>query len=281
MKSYIITKIELNNYLTNENKYYILQPSSGLYKCNNTDIGLFDLLTMDNCNINIQEIKRCSDNIVFGINDKIIKRENKNVDDYYTLTKFVIIKNKLYFSCYEELIFSENVIKLSELLFEIIKKEKSKNTKSIINNDLIALEEKIKSSFSEPIRLKGQLKNRNGEKLSEFLLNFFKVYNINCDTIYKESMNIQCEKGKRRSIGDIYMICKYYYPNCNLREVLYEIYITLPKTLNNFRTSKCSQINKKVWYCGASSNIINRELQDEYGKNYDWYLKILKDDEKI
>lgn len=131
-----------------------------------------------------------------------------------------------------------------------------------------AVNNSLKSSFAkDPLRMQGLLKKRK-ESLEEFLINFFSNYNQNKETLYVETKEVQTKIGKRRSIGDIYAICKYYYPTATIRDVVNIVYNVLPTEVPRFRSSLCSQINKRVFYQGAEnqeSNIYNSNSPDEFG----------------
>ncbi len=86
-------------------------------------------------------------------------------------------------------------------------------------NAFSEIEATILSRNPRPIRLERTLKRRR-ETLQEFLVLFFQEWNDEKNTIYVDDSSIQTETGKRRSLGDIYMICKYYYPDCTLNQVL-------------------------------------------------------------
>jgi hypothetical protein len=78
-----------------------------------------------------------------------------------------------------------------------------------------------------------------------FLLKFFKEYNDIYNTVNKNNKVI-CDTGRRRSLDDIYLICKYYFPDCTTYQVFKEL-IKLSKS-NKINYSKCSTINKYVFY---------------------------------
>lgn len=124
------------------------------------------------------------------------------------------------------------------------------------------------------IRIQGLLRRRR-ESLQEFLVRFFQEWNLEKNTIYVDDSAVQTAPNKRRSLGDIYMICKYYYPNCTLNEVLNLLYNVIPTIITRgYRTSYCFTINKRVWYYSENSanTVANQGQADEFGKNYQFYL---------
>ncbi len=136
------------------------------------------------------------------------------------------------------------------------------------------VEQAILSRNTRPIRLERLLKRRT-ETLQRFLERFFQDWNEDRNTIYVDDSSVQTEMGRRRSLGDIYMICKYYYPTCTLNEVLNLLYNVLPTSMpDGFRTSYCNTILKRVWYFDEdqSTNQLNKTRNDEFGNNYQFYL---------
>lgn len=118
------------------------------------------------------------------------------------------------------------------------------------------------------VRLPGLLRNRGTQTLQAFLQEFFTNWNEDKDTIYADNRDVQTAAGKRRSVGDIFMICKYYYPTCTLKQVYNALLNQLPTSMpSGFRTSKCSTINKRVWYFDdeLESGQLDLERADEYG----------------
>lgn len=108
-----------------------------------------------------------------------------------------------------------------------------------------AVNKKLKEEYSvDELRIKGLLKKRN-ESLKEFLVDFFNKWNNEKETLYVKDKTVQTNPGKRRSFGDIFTICKYYYPNVTVRELRDLLYIELPELVPNYRTSTCSQIKKE------------------------------------
>ena len=134
---------------------------------------------------------------------------------------------------------------------------------------LIKIENKLK--VLKPLRMRGVLKKRK-ETLEEFLIKFFNEFNNTKQTIYVESEHLQTDIGKRRSIGDIFRICQYYYPECTVQEVKNILYNELPNKVDNYRSSFCSTINKRVFYKGTEdqeSEFFDTEDADEYGLTVD------------
>ncbi len=113
----------------------------------------------------------------------------------------------------------------------------------------LIIEQTIKDKNLRAIRLEKLKKDRDGQTVEQFLIKFFTEWNDNRNTIYVDNRDIQTPIGKRRSLGDIYMICLYYFPECSLKDVLDILYNQLLSSMpDGFRSSYCSTINKRVWY---------------------------------
>lgn len=153
------------------------------------------------------------------------------------------------------------------------------------------LKEQIESGYPRTIRLQGVKKKRK-ETLQEFLIKFFTRWNPEGvkadpekrkDTIFTDNKEVQTEAGKRRSLGDIYMICKYYYPDMTLEELLHELYISLPNHFEQgYRTSYCNTIKKRVWYFDETRKNLfyDKTTHDEYKNPYRYYVSLFVDDEE-
>lgn len=140
-------------------------------------------------------------------------------------------------------------------------------------NNETEVRSQIESNFGDhKIRVQGLLKKRK-ESLRDFLIAFFEDWNERFNTIYVNTKEVQTDTGRRRSLGDIYMICKYYYPNCTLSEV-FETLHDLCSNRQGFRTSYCYTINKRVYYYegGSQNSIMNTGQTDEFGFIYDNYM---------
>lgn len=100
----------------------------------------------------------------------------------------------------------------------------------------------------------------HGYDLKTFIKRFILCYNLDYLTVRVFDDQIVCGRRKRRSLGDIYLLCRSYYPSCTLEEVLI-ILITLCEKGTIFG-SYCNQINKYVFH--VSSNLYRRESDVEY-----------------
>ena len=123
------------------------------------------------------------------------------------------------------------------------------------------------------IRLAKFFKRDLPKTVKEFLINFFTTYNNDHATIYVDRKDVQTTTGRRRSLGDIYKICKYYYPNVTLTEVVKLLFKDLQIHFKTgFRHSYCGVINKRVFYYSPQETNFEQDTRaDEYGKNLEYY----------
>lgn len=149
-------------------------------------------------------------------------------------------------------------------------------------NNFKVLQDKIEAE-NKPIKLgnKGYPFTHNtNESLSDFIKNFILTYSKNYDTCYVSNGNVQTDtnsgKGRRRSLGDIYMVCKHYYPECNLHEIIELLYVKLPKTFSRLGSCKCATILKRVWWDYGTPRFTQETEADEYGNLQTYYIAELK-----
>jgi len=102
-----------------------------------------------------------------------------------------------------------------------------------------------------------------GRALSNFIYNFILDFNYKYYTYDLNNYTI-CAPGKRRSLGDIYLICKYYYPDCTIEEVLKILIKHLKNNTTDIKGSYCYDIQKYVFTSSRSSDHIVLRVQTEY-----------------
>lgn len=146
--------------------------------------------------------------------------------------------------------------------------------KLAVQNPFEDLENKILKA--EPIRLAKFFKKNLPETLEEFLKNFFTTYNNEHATIYVANKSEQTSTNRRRSLGDVFLICKYYYPTCTLQEVVKFLFKAFPGKFKGFRSSFCNTIKKRVFYYAEGAGLLFQDVVDEYGKDNEYYLSKIK-----
>ena len=80
------------------------------------------------------------------------------------------------------------------------------------------------------------------QSLNSFIKNFLIKYNNTYTTLYPNNKT-QCYTQKSRSLGDIFMICQTYYPDCTLLKVK-NILLSFE---NNLVGHFCGDINRRVY----------------------------------
>ncbi len=100
------------------------------------------------------------------------------------------------------------------------------------NGDIPAWLKKIEEKIlkERPIRLAKFFKKDLPATVEEFLINFFREYNNNHDTRYVDVDDVQTDAGCRRSMGDLYLLVKYYYPSVTFKQDV----LGVPLSLNKF-----------------------------------------------
>lgn len=122
------------------------------------------------------------------------------------------------------------------------------------------------------IKLSG-LETPAEDNLLQFLIGFFSQYNNMLNTVLVSHPElIQTYTHRRRSLGDVYKICKYYFPNCTLSEVADCLYNKLFNEHPTFNSAICNDIKKRVFFLNHCSNIhYEEEAIDEYGNSCLYY----------
>ena len=165
---------------------------------------------------------------------------------------------------------------LSDLIKHFKKKYyKYTNIKKIINSYYIVHHKNIKSYY-----LQNSIDSRKIEKLnvstkelSKFIYWF--LYNGKDNYYTMHNGNIVCEKNKRRSAGDIYLICKHYYPDCTFNDVM-KILLTLVLNDVNITCSYCCTINKLVYFIDSRDANLNSKTEYENNIELIDLIKIYK-----
>lgn len=162
-----------------------------------------------------------------------------------------------------------------------MKKEEKAAKNSLAKTPFDSIEEKILSENKDKeIRFSNLRKTgRKDKTVKEFLQRFFTELNLEKDTIYVKNKELQTQRGRRRSIGDIFMICRYYYPKCTLKEVYEILLVDFRKEYErSYRMSYCSQTRKYMFYYseGQASGEFNTGDKNEYGYSVNDLRKLLQ-----
>ena len=86
------------------------------------------------------------------------------------------------------------------------------------------------------------------QSLNSFIVQFLRSHRNQYNTVDTNG-NFVCDKHRRRSAGDIYRICKTYYPHCTFEDVMK---ILIQNCIDvNIGASRCSTIHKFVFHCDS------------------------------
>lgn len=125
--------------------------------------------------------------------------------------------------------------------------------------------------------------------LENFIENeLFKLANL-YGTVFVKTNKDQCRKRADRSLGDIYQICKYYFPETTVFDVIRIIFNKIQEKTNSdnpfdqedpfFVGHYCSMVRKRVWNTKQEKDnyiLGNRIAYDEYGYQLSDYFEYLK-----
>jgi len=108
-------------------------------------------------------------------------------------------------------------------------------------------------------------KHNDKKSINEFIYDFLYYHRCSYKTISKKNEYI-CGTWCRRSLGDIYLICRYYYPGCKIEEVL-SIIINLIDN-RQIGCSWCSQTRKMMFHADDGQRYIGKQHPTEYGTGF-------------
>lgn len=107
--------------------------------------------------------------------------------------------------------------------------------------------------------------------LKQFIYLFLDKLNKVHETVTNNAVinHTVCDTSRRRSLADIFLICRFYYPDCTLKQVR-EILVTAP-----CKVSYCPDIERFVYYAfNGNEQIIGPSISVwKYNDEYGWSLK--------
>ena len=261
--------------LVNRSRNYKIDERTGYYDlvANNGSVvpsaqyGLFDILLSDKCSIS--SIKRF-DGEVFQIGDELGGEVN--------IVSFSVVKNRL-LTTVRSTDGSEMIFDIEEFAHKPKVVTPTILTSNVVDGKLNNFIELQKQVEEKCVALKlGQVRDNFTPKetnLKSFLKQFLSSYNFTLKTVYVSNGQVQCDVARRRSLGDIFMICKNYFPECNLHEVIQLLYVDLPEEMSNLGSIICSTIHKRVWYIYGNRRFDSPSMQDEWKTTANDYIKKL------
>lgn len=115
-------------------------------------------------------------------------------------------------------------------------------------------------TFSPPLAFDGKY-SHSTKSIPDFLDSFMEL-NDKHDTINTSTGQTHCLRGKRRSLVDVFLVTRTYFPRVGLRTVIREI------THNKRMSSNlCQMTLKRVYYYrrGENPRHVQTENKDEFG----------------
>ncbi len=102
--------------------------------------------------------------------------------------------------------------------------------------------------------------------LYDFIYKFIRQHTSQLDTYDKNGLLICDRYHVRRSLGDTFLVCKHYFPECTLEQVIkHLIYYLQIRYIGGYR---CNDIKKFVYHMNTSYHNLNDNL--EYGEGLKW-----------
>lgn len=125
-----------------------------------------------------------------------------------------------------------------------------------------------------PLAIQNYTLTKYDDCVEDFIHNFLVIHNRAHKTITIDNKAEQTRPAAHRSLIDIFMICKYYFPSCTLREVIKGLY-----SMDNMLCSQiCSTIHRRVYELEITQGRIwvhHLDDRDEFNYTKQDYLNIL------
>jgi len=136
--------------------------------------------------------------------------------------------------------------------------------------EFYSLEQRILKDFNNQTLKFDVFKRKKTETFEEFRKLFWER-NAEFKTIWSGTGYGQTTTDRRRSLGDIFMICKYYYPSISLETIIRWLY-----GKNTPGGQYCGAVEKKV-FRGNYDGVLNHlNRVDEYGNLITFYTEKIK-----
>lgn len=124
--------------------------------------------------------------------------------------------------------------------------------------------EELILSKSKPLAIQGFSLTEHDDCLEDFIHNFLVRYNsVHGTSTAGDISGIQCHPNRLRSLVDIFLISKYYFPDCTLESVKDALYANSDVLSINV----CSTIKRRVYSInrGGARGLGHMEDPDEFG----------------
>lgn len=128
-------------------------------------------------------------------------------------------------------------------------------------------------AFSRPLRF-GVEYEKHTNNIEKFISDFFKN-NSSYPTLYAETNRLCCASNKFRSLVDIFLITRFYFPRISLQTVVKHLYRSEGTVVN---AQICQQVKRRVYDGREQRHIRHTEAADELGYTHNDYVKFAKED---
>ena len=259
---------------------YTVDERTGFYTSENGDQkGIYDFLTMSN--VSIKKVKDTDRDLIFEVNSQVTT-VNGNVVRR-VVTGLTIIQNRLH------LILDGSISALPASQYKqyvapvTVIPSNTANTSGTLENTprLQEIEDQILASDHKSKLKLDRYNMPEGMSFRQFVINLIRNSNIGHTTVYvggTRDGQMQTPSGRRRSIGDLFKLCRFYFPDCKLVElasILYTDKFNNVADISFIGTLRCATIHKRVWWNNGQHRISHEINLDEYDMTFnDWLTQV-------
>lgn len=156
-----------------------------------------------------------------------------------------------------------------------------KTTNRLISKNLEDKEKEILQR--EPLLAFGAdfILSENDDNVEDFVYNVMVSYKdrytthvVDPDTLLRKPQ-VHTNVGRHRSLVDLFLLCRYYFPNCTLLQVIKGLYYL--NSINVLGYQTCCTVNRRVYECKIkypAFNLSNPSDYDELNLKVTDYINI-------
>lgn len=105
----------------------------------------------------------------------------------------------------------------------------------------------------------------------------FKTFRVDPKTNQLILQTVHTNTGRHRSLVDLFLLSRYYFPNCSLKDVIKGLYYL--QSIGILRYQTCSTVRRRVYECGIKYPNFAQSggtSYDELGYTIQNYINIFK-----
>lgn len=105
----------------------------------------------------------------------------------------------------------------------------------------------------------------------------FRTFRVDPNTNDLILSTVHTSTGRHRSLVDLFLLCRYYFPNCSLKDVIKGLYYL--QSIGILRYQTCSTVGRRVYECGIKYPNFPQsgsDSIDELGYSIKNYINIFK-----